>query len=290
MSDKKTKGKKNKKRSGGDISPGTTDVQGKPKLKRQEYERALKARPGDSRLIYERDQLWKRLGVSPARRLKALRAVPELVNQRDDLVLELATLHNQLGQPERALEVLKSRQFQPWEGGEGEVSRQYERANVLLGRAALKRGDATTARARFQQALNLPENLGEARHLLVNSSDVRFWLGEACAANGDRGTAREHWRAAAATKGDFQGMQVQTFSEMTAFSARALERLGRPAQARKRLHGLRDYAVALATNPAEIDYFATSLPAMSWAMTVIVTAPAATPVRSGENATPQASG
>ena len=229
---------------------------------RRAYEQALTARPGDARLIYERDQLWKRLGVSPTRRLKALRAVPDAVNQRDDLAVEYATLHNQIGRPARALEILASRQFQPWEGGEGEVSRQYERANVLLGREALQRGDAARARASFERAFVLPTNLGEGRHLLVNSSDLHFWLGEACAMAGDRGEARRQWRAAAAIKGDFQGMQVQSFSEMTAFSARALIRLGRVAQARRLLRALRDHAVALAASPAEIDYFATSLPAM----------------------------
>lgn len=238
------------------------NIRRQPARARRAYERAIAAAPDDARLHYERDQLWKRLGVKPATRLAALQRVRPCVAQRDDLSVEFAALLNQTGRPGEALELLQSRVFQPWEGGEGEVSRQYVRARLLLGRAALARQDAAGAREQFAAALELPHNLGEARHLLVNPSEVQWCLGEAAAAQGDRGAARRHWRAAAETTRDFQGMSVRAYSETTYFTARALQRLGQRARARSLCQALLAHARQLAARPAEIDYFATSLPTL----------------------------
>jgi hypothetical protein len=163
---------------------------------------------------------------------------------------------------EKALGVLSTRKFQPWEGGEGQALGQHVRAFLLAGRAALKFGDASDACKCFSAALTAPENLGEAKHLLANQSDIHFWLGEALAANGDQARARQSWTNAATFKGDFQEMSVRSFSEMTYYSALAWQRLGQKAKATKLLRGLLAYARQLAKTPARIDYFATSLPTM----------------------------
>src|SRR5207342_1012786 len=133
----------------------------------------------------EADQLAKRLGESPARRLRKLERDRALVERRDDLTVELCALYNQTGRSADALSLIGKRRFQPWEGGEGLALGQHARTHLLLGRAALAAGNPGEARARFQAALAAPENLGEARHLLANQSDVHLWLGEACAAGGD---------------------------------------------------------------------------------------------------------
>lgn len=49
------------------------------------YDKALAAAPQDARLVYERDQLWKRIGRSPAERLSELESRLDLVASRDDL-------------------------------------------------------------------------------------------------------------------------------------------------------------------------------------------------------------
>jgi tetratricopeptide (TPR) repeat protein len=229
---------------------------------RQAYDRAVQANPDDARLLYERDQLWKRLGEAPSRRLGELERRLELIGRRDDLSLELCALYNQTGQPAKALAIIGSRQFQPWEGGEGVALGQHVRTHLALGRIALRTGDTAGARRLFESALLTPANLGEARHLLANQSDIHFWLGEAFAAQGDRTGARLHWTAAVNFTGDFQEMSVRAFSETTYFSACALGRLGRRAEARKLLRGLLAHARKFARAPARIDYFATSLPTM----------------------------
>ncbi len=72
---------------------------------------------------------------------------------------------------------MSGRKFQPWEGGEGQALGQYVRSRLALGRIALAEGDAAAALDHFQAAAAPPQNLGEARHLLANQSDVQYWLG-----------------------------------------------------------------------------------------------------------------
>jgi tetratricopeptide (TPR) repeat protein len=234
----------------------------RPAKARTAYDQAFRANPADARLLYERDQLWKRLGEKPEQRLRALEKHPALVRQRDDLSLELCALYNQTGRHVEALELVTSRQFQPWEGGEGGPLGQHVRARLALGRAALMKNDFAVARKHFETALASPRNLSEARHLLANQSDIHYWLGCACAGLADEKSAREHWLAAANFKGDFQEMSVRAFSELTCYSALSWEKLGRKLKAKKLFRGLLAWAQKLQQSQAKIDYFATSLPAM----------------------------
>ena len=91
-------------------------------------------------MFYERDQLWKRIGVQPEKRLRELESHRDLVTLRDDLRIELAALHNQVGKPDKALATLSTHDFQPWEGGEGLALEQYTRSRLKLGRAAFGQG------------------------------------------------------------------------------------------------------------------------------------------------------
>ncbi len=252
------------------------------------YDRAIRTNPGDARLVYERDQLWKRLGAKPERRLRELEQRMGLVRLRDDLSVELCALYNQTGQHQKALALVSSRHFQPWEGGEGGPLGQWVRSHLALGREALHRGVAADVRPRksttrvpattvggeaqkrqietavehFEAALTAPRNLGEAKHLLANQSDIHYWLGCALEALGETAMARQHWRRAATFKGDFQEMSVRAFSEMTYYSALSWQRLGRKATGVRLLRDLRAHADVLATSEARIDYFATSLPTL----------------------------
>jgi tetratricopeptide (TPR) repeat protein len=221
------------------------------------FERAWNAAPNDARVLYERDQLWKRRGVAADHRRAELQRYHDLVALRDDLSVEMAALLNQTGRYEDAARLLSMRQFQPWEGGEGLALAQHVRTYLGLGRRALCEGDVISARHCFVKALEYPENLGEARHLLANASNVHYWLGVAA---GDEG--RDWLERAAAARGDFQEMSVRAVSDMTYYSARALERLGRAAEARDLARGILAEADHLANTEPKIDYFATSLPAM----------------------------
>jgi tetratricopeptide (TPR) repeat protein len=233
-----------------------------PRKARAAYDKAFLARPADARLLYERDQLWKRLGEPPQNRLRELETHRDLVDQRDDLSIELCALYNQMGAPDLALQIISRRHFQPWEGGEGQALGQHVRTHLALGRRALARGALPEARACFETALASPENLGEAKHLLANQSDIYYWLGTACAALKDKAAARKYWLAAATFRGDFQQMSTRPFSEMTYYSALAWGRLGQTRRMKKLLRDLLAHARQLGKTKAKIDYFATSLPTM----------------------------
>jgi tetratricopeptide (TPR) repeat protein len=131
---------------------------------RAAFERAFAANPSDARIFYERDQLWKRLGVLPAERLAEIEKHRLLVEGRDDLSVELLALYNQTRQPAKARQVLAGRKFQPWEGGEGLALAQHVRAHLLLGL--------------YEEALRCPENLGEARHPLDHPTEIYYGLGQ----------------------------------------------------------------------------------------------------------------
>ncbi|HEY8995506.1 MAG TPA: DUF5107 domain-containing protein, partial [Lacunisphaera sp.] len=241
---------------------GYFNVLGQPNQAARAYERAVAANPRDARLLFERDQLWKRLRFAPKRRLRELERHRDLVAQRDDLTIEFCALLNQTGRPADALGLISGRKFQPWEGGEGLALGQHVRTHLALGRQALRAGDAELARAHFEAALSAPANLGEARHLLGNQSDIHFWLGCAHDALGQHDLAHRAWTSAVTFRGDFQEMSVRPMSEMTYWSARAAEKLGRRNEARRLFKQLLAHAHRLAQTQPKIDYFATSLPTM----------------------------
>lgn len=226
------------------------------------FKRARELAPTDARILYEQDQLAKRTATPLSQRLAVLESHWELVQKRDDLSLQLATLYNSTGNPDSALRVLLSRQFQPWEGGEGLVLAQYVRAQILIGQRALAAGDPDAAITFFRKALDPPQNLAEARHPLSNMSMVYYWLGVAYKERGEVQAATDQWLRASRSPGDLQQMQVRSISDMTYWSAMSLLRLQREAEARKLFQSIYDYGAALERETPKIDYFATSLPAM----------------------------
>ncbi len=227
---------------------------------RAAYERALALDPADARLVYEFDQLRKKLNEPPAARRAFLEANRVLVLGRDDAAIELASLYNLLGRPAEALVLLTDRRFHPWEGGEGAVLRHYTAAQLQLGQRALADGDAEGALRHFAAAMDTPPNLGEAYHLLQAKADVNYWLGRAYRALGREADAVKHFEAAAAETGDLADMTVTAHSPLSYYRGRAMQELGRGGEAVALFADLRDFATARLQRVARIDYFATSLP------------------------------
>lgn len=236
------------------------NIQGDGPAARGAYARALELAPQEARLVAEFAQLRAKLGEPAHERLAFLEEHPEGVLQRDDATVEWVTLLNDTHQPQRALDVLLRRRFHPWEGGEGKVLRQYTRARLLLGEAAMKEDAPDRALEQFDRALDTPANLGEAYHLLQAKADVNYWRGRALRALGREEEAREAFHAAAEEAGDFQQMAVTEHSELSYYRALALSALGRAREARQLLEDIRDFARRKQAAPAKIDYFATSLP------------------------------
>lgn len=238
------------------------NVRGDEQQAKRAYDKAFRAAPEDARILYERDQLWRRLRVEPARRLRELRRHVALVTQRDDLTIEYCALLNQTGRSKEALAIIEGRRFQPWEGGEGMALGAHERTHLLLAHAAMRDGKGADAVRHVEAALTVPEHLGEGRHVLANTSRLYLALGDALQSSGRTKEARAAWQKAATQRGDFQEMSVRSISDQTFFSARAMERLGRKRAAKGLYQRIVEYARDLEMTPAKIDYFATSLPTL----------------------------
>jgi tetratricopeptide (TPR) repeat protein len=220
------------------------------------YRQALDADPSDTRVLYEFDQLRRRCGDAPAKRIRLLDENRRLVEHRDDLTIEHVTLLNLLGRHEEALAVLGTRRFHPWEGGEGLVSGQWVLANLRLAQVALDSSDPDCAIRCLEAALERPQNLGEGKHPLATENEVHFHLALALLAAG-RETDATAWLASAAAP---QGDARAPLGEPTYWQARALRALGDEDGATDLFERLLQSARQRAAQPQTIDYFATSLP------------------------------
>jgi len=218
---------------------------------RECYLRAFEANPRDGRTLCELDQLMRRLGAPPAERLERLEEHRDLVDERDDLCLSRLSLYNQVGEPGKALDLVLSRRFIPWEGGEGSVSSQYVEAHVQLGRAALAAGDGAGALEHFEAALVYPENLGEGRSPRQSVADLDYFCGLAHQAMEDTAKARECFERVADGKEDL--------SAMAYYQALALQELGRDDEAAELLKQLLDHARKQRDTAPQAG-FATSIP------------------------------
>ena len=216
------------------------------------YQRAFAANPRDARLLFEKDQLAKRLGVPPEERLAVFELHRELVSQRDDLTVELVALYNQAGKSAQALEVLQSRRFHPWEGGEGLVSGQHARTHLLLGQECLAAGNPREALRHFEAARHYPENLGEGKHLLTPENHLHYFAGLCWETLGDHREAGQSFERAAAKE--------SSFTPMSYYRALALRKLGRQQDATALLHEILAFATQQLNAECKVDYFATSLP------------------------------
>ncbi|WP_433286124.1 DUF5107 domain-containing protein [Pseudonocardia sp. CA-142604] len=238
---------------------------GDAELAREAYDRALAVAGSDARLLFESDQLDARRGVAPDRRLARLLDARELVESRDDATVALAHLLLTAGRLDETRSLLLARTFQPWEGGEGEVLRVWDRLARLQAQHELAAGGVDAGRAAvalLDAALDPPLSLGEARHPLASTAALQLLRGDALSAAGDREAAAAAWELAAAQQGDFLVMSTQPYSEATVASVLALRRLGREDEARDLADALRGFCAMLAATPATVDYFATSLPSM----------------------------
>ncbi len=230
----------------------------RPERARAAYRRALRASPSDARLVYEHDQLRKRLGDAPAARLRDLEARRTLVLQRDDLAVEYVTLLDRVGRHAEARDVLRDRRFHPWEGGEGLVSGQWVVAHRQLARAAYREGRPNEAANLLSAAMDYPVNLGEGKHLLTPENELQLLLGQCLAAAGSVREARA-WLARAAEP---QGDPDAPAGDGPYWQALALRELGESGVAETRLKALLAAARRQARAEVRIPYFATSLPTL----------------------------
>jgi tetratricopeptide (TPR) repeat protein len=227
---------------------------------RQSFLKAIELAPGDIRIRYEFDQLRKKINDRPKDRIESFFLIQDQIVKRDDFTVEFAALYNFTGQYREALDLLKNRNFHPWEGGEGQVLRQFTHAYLKLGQLALQKGNAKTALEYFQTSMNPPDNLGEKYHPLQAVAHINYWKGMALKALGKKEDAKSHFLESTNEDGDFIDMAVSAYSELSYYKALSLRELGEEAEAQKLLAEIKKFGEAKLNKKAQIDYFATSLP------------------------------
>ncbi|UZR96858.1 DUF5107 domain-containing protein [Chondrinema litorale] len=224
------------------------------------FTKAIDLAPEDMRIHFEFDQLCKKLNNDPTLRLKKIESLGDLILSRDDFSVELAALYNYAVRYEKALDLLTHRNFHPWEGGEGQVLKQYTYACLKLGQQALAKGDAKLAITYFEKSLNTPDNLGEKYHPLQAKAHINYWKGMACKAGGLAEEAVKYFTESATENGDFIDMAVSDYSEMSFYKALSLKELGKQDEALKIFKGMKNFSNKKLTETVKIDYLATSLP------------------------------
>ena len=228
----------------------------------QYMERAFHLDETDARTLMELDQLYRRLQKPHQERLDILQQYPQLISQRDDLVLEEITLLNQLGRYEEAMQKLDAHQFHPWEGGEGKVSGQYQICRVELAKQALTRHDAQRAIQLLSECLVYPPHLGEGKLYGAQENDFYYFLGMAYDMLGDTSKAVQCWEEA--TKGPQEPAAAMYYNDAKPdkifYQGLALLKLGRHDEANGRFYKLINYGKQHIFEHVVMDYFAVSLP------------------------------
>ena len=228
----------------------------------QYMEKAFELDTTDARMLMELDQLYRRMQKPHQLRLDQLQKYPELIRQRDDLVLEEITLLNQLGRYEEAMQKIDGHQFHPWEGGEGKVPAQYQTARVELAKQALTQKEYERAARLLGECLEYPHHLGEGKLYGAQENDFYYFLGIAYDALGQAEKARECWEKA--TKGPQEPAAAMYYNDAKPdkifYQGLALQRLGRQDEANGRFYRLVNYGKQHVFEHQVMDYFAVSLP------------------------------
>ncbi len=197
-------------------------------------EKALRLAPQNARILYELLQLYKNTGVSVKDRLALLESHEALVRERDDCYLDYIILYTQDGQYERARELLLSKRFNIYEGGEGKLTRHHGWLYTLLGRAAHLAGDTEKALDWYQTALVYPANYGEGRHYSAQEGNIYYCTGLALEAAGQKEQAEQAYQKAAG--------QPDQVTEISYFAGLAYGRLNDAQKAEKVFQAMMDTA------------------------------------------------
>jgi len=186
-------------------------------------EKAIACDRKDATLYYELDEFAEQAGISPAQRLARLEGNQEVVLQRDDALQQEIVLYVQLGQYDKAIDLLSRRHFHVWEGG-GDIHDVYINAHLLRGQQHFKHKRYQEALQDYEAALEYPENLEVGRpEQPTRDAEVFYHVASAHEALGEGSQARAFYEKSAGQKVDV--------AEIAYFQGLAFRKLGQEAQA-----------------------------------------------------------
>lgn len=228
----------------------------------ESLEKAFALDPHDARVLMELDQLYKKLGKPHKTRLALLEKHARETTYRDDLYLERATLYNQLGQYERAKELIATRKFHPWEGGEGKVVGQFLICHLELAKKAIVEGNFSEALSLLEQVETYPHNLGEGKLYGTQENDIHYLLGCVYESLGNKERANGYFLKA--STGISEPVQAIFYNDAQPdkilYQGLALKKLNNMSKAEAIFHRLIAFGQQHMNDKIKIDYFAVSLP------------------------------
>ncbi|HEY8935710.1 MAG TPA: tetratricopeptide repeat protein, partial [Cyclobacteriaceae bacterium] len=236
--------------------------QNNPSKALKSLEQAFALDTRDARVLMELDQLYKKMNVAHEIRLGLLEKHSTLTEDRDDLYLERITLYNQIGNFEKAKQLIAERQFHPWEGGEGKVVGQYLISHIELAKKAIGEDRYNDALELLEQAETYPHNLAEGKLYGAQENDI-FYL---------KGCCYEHLNVAEMSKTFFAKATVGLSEPVQAvyyndqqpdkifYQGLAWKKLGNSTKAEQIFNRLIAFGKEHMDDVIRIDYFAVSLP------------------------------
>ena len=188
------------------------------------YEKALALDPSESSFYVALDRLYKELDRPEAR--KALfRSAPREVMQDFTVLLRKAEYFIDTGDYTRALSILRTHTFLPWEGWKG-AHTLYVKALRARAKKFMEGGKYRKAIADIEAAMEYPENLGTGKPYDPDYVWEYFHLAECRHALGDSRRSREFYeKTVSETR--------RTYPAAVRMRAEALERLGKKDEAEK---------------------------------------------------------
>lgn len=223
---------------------------------------AYEADPSDARVLLELVQLEEKLKVSMAERMRLLEEHRGVMEKRDDLFTIYISFLNRSGRHEEALQLLSSRIFHPWEGGEGKVTKEYVTAHKDLGIKAWKAGDTAVALSHLDAAMSYPHNLGEGKLEGCKDNEIHYLKGCVLESAGDKAGAEKEYILALEGKAELSGAKYyyDQSADVLFFQALAKAALGRTDEATSIFSSIVEYAEDHKEDIVGFDYFAVSLP------------------------------
>lgn len=224
--------------------------------------RATELDATDARLLLERDLLAAKMGVSVTERLALLEARMDVTKQRDDLFGTYITLLNSSKSYQKAFDCITSRQFHPWEGGEGKISGQYVYALIEMAKLEATE-EPLKALEKLTASMEFPHFLGEGK--LPNMLDTIAYYSMAKIYQQLEQVEEAETYFNLATEGDLEPESVLYYYDQPAdsllYQGFAHLELGNVRAANSCFHKLIAYGEKHVFDDVQYDYFAVSLPA-----------------------------
>lgn len=211
------------------------------------YEKAIACDKKDPRPYYELDLLYERDGrLSPQERLALLESNNETIIKRDDAFSRKVILSVQLGDYDKALDLMMNRHFHTWEGG-ATVHDAFVDSHLLRGTNHLKAGRYRQALKDYQTALEYPENFDMTTpYRGGRECQIYYYIATAYEALGDKEKAKESYEKSVDAK------QRRAWSDLRYYQALSYRKLGLEDKATEILDGL----IAFAQAEEGVDFFA----------------------------------